>query len=226
MAMEPHATRTDFDRLLRELLDDVLAMGSMVDKSIERSLEALLNRDSNLAQQVVAEDERIDKARFDTEEKAIRVIATQQPMAGDLRVVVAVLNIIVDLERMADHAEGNARLAELIGADATVRPLDTLPQMAEKCRDMLRRALTALVERDAEAARQICDEDDEVDAMQDSSYHALIQTMIENPSLVQEATYLLWATHNFERIADRTTNISERVVFLVTGHMEELASKL
>ena len=226
MAMEPHATRTDFDRLLRELLDDVLAMGSMVDKSIERSLEALLNRDSNLAQQVVAEDERIDKARFDTEEKAIRVIATQQPMAGDLRIVVAVLNIIVDLERMADHAEGNARLAELIGADATVRPLDTLPQMAEKCQDMLRRALTALVERDAEAARQICDEDDEVDAMQDSSYHALIQTMIENPSLVQEATYLLWATHNFERIADRTTNIAERVVFLVTGHMEELASKL
>lgn len=226
MAMEPHATRTDFDRLLRELLDDVLAMGSMVDKSIERSLEALLNRDSNLAQQVVAEDERIDKARFDTEEKAIRVIATQQPMAGDLRVVVAVLNIIVDLERMADHAEGNARLAELIGADATVRPLDTLPQMAEKCRDMLRRALTALVERDADAARRICEEDDEVDAMQDSSYHALIQTMIENPSLVQEATYLVWATHNFERIADRTTNIAERVVFLVTGHMEELASKL
>jgi phosphate transport system protein len=98
--------------------------------------------------------------------------------------------------------------------------------MAEKCRDMLRRALTALVERDADAARRICEEDDEVDAMQDSSYHALIQTMIENPSLVQEATYLVWATHNFERIADRTTNIAERVVFLVTGHMEELASKL
>ena len=174
MAMEPHATRTDFDRLLRELQDDVLEMGSMVDKSIERSLEALRNRDANLAQQVIAEDERIDKTRFDIEEKAIRVIATQQPMAGDLRVVVAVLNIIVDLERMADHAEGNARIAAMIGADSTVRPLDTLPHMADKCRDMLRRSLTALVERDAEAARKICEEDDEVDAMQDSSYHALI----------------------------------------------------
>ena len=181
MAMEPHATRTDFDRLLRELQDDVLEMGSMVDKSIERSTEALLNRDAVLARQVVAEDERIDKARFDIEEKAIRVIATQQPMAGDLRVLVTVLNVIVDLERMADHAEGNGRIAEMIGADSTVRPLDTLPRMADKCRDMLRRALSALVDHDAEAARQICVEDDEVDDMQDTSYHALLQVMLENP---------------------------------------------
>ena len=188
MAMEPHATRTDFDRLLRELQDDVLEMGSMVDKSIERSTEALLNRDAVLARQVVAEDERIDKARFDIEEKAIRVIATQQPMAGDLRVLVTVLNVIVDLERMADHAEGNGRIAEMIGADSTVRPLDTLPRMADKCRDMLRRALSALVDHDAEAARQICVEDDEVDDMQDTSYHALLQVMLENPARIQEAT--------------------------------------
>ncbi len=225
MAMQRHPTRTDFDRLLQELQDDVLAMGSMVDKAIERSLEALRSRDASLAQQVVAEDERIDAARFEIEEKAIRLIATQQPMAGDLRVLVTVLNVIVDLERMADHAEGNARIAEMIGADRNVQ-LDTLPQMAEKSRDMLRRSLTALVNRDAEEARRICDEDDEVDELQDSSYHMLLQVMLENPSRIQEATYLLWATHNFERIADRTTNIAERVVFLVTGHMEELASKL
>ena len=225
MAMQRHPTRTDFDRLLQELQDDVLAMGSMVDKAIERSLEALRSRDASLAQQVIAEDERIDAARFEIEEKAIRLIATQQPMAGDLRVLVTVLNVIVDLERMADHAEGNARIAEMIGADRNVQ-LDTLPKMAEKSRDMLRRSLTALVNRDAEEARRICDEDDEVDDLQDSSYHTLLQVMLENPSRVQEATYLLWATHNFERIADRTTNIAERVVFLVTGHMEELASKL
>ena len=226
MAMQRHPTRTDFDRLLQELQDDVLAMGSMVDKAIERSLEALRSRDASLAQQVVAEDERIDATRFEIEEKAIRLIATQQPMAGDLRVLVTVLNVIVDLERMADHAEGNARIAEMIGADRNVQPLDTLPKMAEKSRDMLNRSLTALVNRDAEEARRICDEDDEVDELQDSSYHTLLQVMLENPSRIQEATYLLWATHNFERIADRTTNIAERVVFLVTGHMEELASKL
>ncbi len=226
MAMERHPTRQDFDRLLHELQDDVLAMGSMVDKSIERSTEALMNRDAALARQVVVEDTRIDRARFDIEEKAIRVIATQQPMAGDLRVLVTVLNIIVDLERMADHAGGNGRIAEMIGADSMVRPLDMLPRMADKCRDMLRRSLSALVDHDADAARQICAEDDEVDAMQDSSYHALLQIMLENPSSIQEATYLLWATHNLERIADRTTNIAERVVYVVTGHMEELASKL
>ncbi len=224
--MERHATRSDYDRLLRELQDDVLAMGSMVDKSIERSTEALRNRDAVLARQVVAEDELIDHTRFEIEEKALRVIATQQPMAGDLRVVVTVLNVIVDLERMADHAEGNGRIAEMMGADSVLRPLDALPQMADKSRDMLRRSLTALVDRDADTARRICEEDDEVDAMQDSSYHALLQIMIENPSRIQEATYLLWATHNLERIADRATNIAERVVFLVTGHMEELASKL
>ncbi len=226
MAMQRHPTRQDFDRLLQEVQDDVIAMGSMVDKSIERSTEALLNRDAALARQVVAEDARIDSMRFEIEEKAIRLIATQQPMAGDLRVLVTVLNVIVDLERMADHAEGNGRIAEMIGADSTIRPLDTLPRMADKCRDMLRRALSALVDHDAATARKICEEDDEVDEMQDSSYHALLELMIENPSRVQEATYLLWATHNLERIADRTTNIAERVVFLVTGHMEELASKL
>lgn len=226
MAMERHPTRQDFDRLLQELQDDVIAMGSMVDKSIERSTEALLNRDAALARQVTAEDDRIDTARFEIEEKAIRLIATQQPMAGDLRVLVTVLNIIVDLERMADHAEGNGRIAEMIGAESAIRPLGTLPRMAEKCQDMLRRVLSALVDHDADAARQICEEDDEVDAMQDLSYHSLLQIMLENPSRIQEATYLLWATHNLERIADRTTNIAERVVFLVTGHMEELASKL
>ena len=226
MAMERHPTRQDFDRLLQEVQDDVIAMGSMVDRAIERSTEALLNRDANLAQQVVAEDERIDSTRFEIEEKAIRLIATQQPMASDLRVLVSVLNVIVDLERMADHAEGNGRIAQMSGADSTIRPLGTLPRMADKCRDMLRRVLSALVDHDADTARKICEEDDEVDAMQDLSYHSLLQTMLENPSRIQEATYLLWATHNLERIADRTTNIAERVVFLVTGHMEELASKL
>ncbi len=226
MAMERHPTRQDFDRLLQELQDDVLAMGSMVDKSIERSTEALVTRDAALARQVIAEDEQIDATRFEIEEKAIRLIATQQPMASDLRVLVTVLYVIVDLERMADHAEGNGRIAEMIGADGTIRPLETLPRMADKCRDMLRRSLSALVSHDAEAARQICEEDDEVDEMQNSSYHMLLQVMLENPSRVQEATYLLWATHNLERIADRTTNIAERVIYLVTGHMEELASKL
>jgi phosphate transport system protein len=200
-------------------------MGSMVDKAIARSMEALANRDLALARQVIADDVHINHQRFEIEEKAIRLIATQQPMARDLRYIVAVLNIIVDLERMADHAEGTARISVMIGDEPLVKPLTNIPIMADKARDMMNRALTAFVNRDAEEARRICAEDDEVDTLQDRSYSDLIQIMVENPRKIQSATYLVWATHNLERIADRATNIAERVVFLVTGHMEELASK-
>ena len=155
--------RESFDRHLHELQDDLLVMGSMVEKALERSMEALKNRNLEMAHQVIEDDAKINQKRFDIEEKCIELIATQQPMASDLRVIIAVLNIIVDLERIADHAEGNAKIAVMIGNEPPLKPLIDLPRMCQKTVEMLRRSLDAFVNRDAEVASQICGEDDEVD---------------------------------------------------------------
>ena len=200
-------------------------MGSMVEKAIQRSVDALRNRDLVLARRIVEQDEEINRQRFDIEEKCIALIATQEPVARDLRDIVAVLNIIVDLERMGDHAEGIARICIMIGDQPPIKPLVDIPRMAEKAQQMLHRSLDALVERDAELAIQICQDDDEVDALYDQVYKELLVYMINDPKAIDRATHLLWVAHNLERIADRSTNIAERVVFLVTGHMQELASK-
>ena len=200
-------------------------MGSMVEKAIQRSVDALRNRDLVLARRIVEQDEEINRQRFDIEEKCIALIATQEPVARDLRDIVAVLNIIVDLERMGDHAEGIARICIMIGDQPPIKPLVDIPRMAEKAQQMLHRSLDALVERDAELAVQICQDDDEVDALYDQVYKELLVYMINDPKAIDRATHLLWVAHNLERIADRSTNIAERVVFLVTGHMQELASK-
>ncbi len=143
-------------------------------------------------------------------------------MAADLRVLVAILFIATELERMADHAEGIARINLMLGDEPLPATLSDISEMAEKAGDMLRRALTAFVDRDDRSARLICDEDDQIDTLYDSSYQALIQEMIRTPADVQRLTYLIWACHNLERIADRVTNICERVIFMVTGQLEEI----
>jgi phosphate transport system protein len=215
-------TRELFDRKLREMQDDVLIMGSMVEKALQRSVEALRNRDRTLSNVVIQDDIAINAKRYEIEEKCIHTIALQQPMAADLRVLVAILFIANELERMADHAEGIGRINLMLGDEPLPRPLGDISEMGEKAGDMLRRSLTAFVERNAEAARLICDEDDQIDALYDSSYHALIQEMIRTPADVQRITYLIWTSHNLERIADRVTNICERVIFMVTGQLEEI----
>ena len=214
--------RTSFERHLHELQDDVLVLGSMVEKAIYRSMEALKNRDLELAKQVVADDSEIDRKRFDIEEKCIELIVTQQPVASDLRVIVAVLNIIIDLERMGDHAEGIGKITLMIGKEPPLKPLIDLPRMAQKTGDMLRRSLDAFVSRDADAARQISKEDDEIDALYDQVFRELITFMAEDSRTITRATRLIWVAHNLERSADRVTNICERVVFVVTGKMEEI----
>ena len=210
-------TRELFDKKLREMQDDVLIMGSMVEKAIQRSMDALRNRDAARSNAVIQEDQAINAKRYEIEEKCIHTIALQQPMAADLRVLVAVLFIATELERMADHAEGIARINLMLGDEPLPRPLGEIAEMADKAVDMLRRALTAFVERDDRAARLICDEDDQIDALYDASYQTLIQEMIRTPADVQRITYLIWTSHNLERIADRVTNICERVIFMVTG---------
>jgi len=215
-------TREAFDKKLRELQDDVLIMGSMVEKAIQRSVDALRTRDVALSNAVVGDDVAINAKRYEIEEKCIHTMAQQQPMAGDLRVLVAILFIANELERMADHAEGIGRINLMLGEEPLPRPLGDITEMAERAGDMLRRSLTAFVERDADAARLLCDEDDAIDTLYDRSYHSLIQEIVRTPADVQRITYLIWTSHNLERIADRVTNICERVIFMVTGQLEEI----
>jgi phosphate transport system protein len=215
-------TRRILDDCLRELKDEVLILGSMVEKAIARSVKALKERDLEMAEQIIADDAKIDQKRLDIEEKCIEIIISQQPVASDLRVIVAVLNIIVDLERIGDHAEGNARIALMIGKEPPLKPLIDIPRMAEKAGDMLHRSLDAFISRDSEGAIAICLEDDEVDNLYDQVYRELLVFMMEDPRTITRATRLIWVAHNLERSADRVTNICERVVFMVTGKMKEI----
>lgn len=215
-------TREVFEKKLREMQDDVLIMGSMVEKAIQRSMDALRTRDVGLSNAVVNDDIAINKKRYELEEKCIHTIALQAPMAADLRIVVSILFISNELERMADHAEGIARINLMLGDEPLSGPVGDIMLMGDKAVDMLRRSLTAFVERDDTLARLICDQDDEIDELYDSSYHTLIQEVIRTPQDVERVTYLIWACHNLERIADRVTNICERVIFMVTGQLEEI----
>jgi phosphate transport system protein len=215
-------TREAFEKQLRELQDEVLIMGSMVEKALQRSMEALRTRDVSLSNQVVQDDVAINTKRYEIEDRCIHIMALQAPMAADLRVLVAVLFISNELERMADHAEGIARINLMLGDDPIGAPLGDIAVMAEKASGMLRRSLTAFVDRDDGLARAICDEDDEIDALYDATYHTLIQQVIRTPHDVERVTYLIWTCHNIERIADRTTNICERVIFMVTGQLEDI----
>jgi phosphate transport system protein len=214
--------RTIFHKRLHEIQDEVLVLDSMVEKAITRSIEALKNRDLNLAKQVIAGDQDINRKRYDIEEKCIELIVTQQPMASDLRIIIAVLYIIVDLERIGDHAEGIAKIAVMIGDEPPLKPLIDLPRMAEKTVDMLHRSLDAFIRHDAEAARRISTEDDEIDHLYDQVFRELLVFMMEDPRTVTRATRLIWVAHNLERTGDRVTNICERVVFTVTGKIEEI----
>jgi phosphate transport system protein len=217
-------TRTTFHKRLREIQDDVLAIGSMVSKATLRSIEALKNRDLDLAQQIIADDKKINQKRFEIEEKCIELIATQQPMASDLRIILAVLNIISEIERIGDYAEGIAKIAIMIGDEPPLKPLIDIPRMAERTVDMLRRSLDAFVNRDAESAKKISTEDDMVDQLYDQVFRELLTFMAEDPKTITRATRLIWVAHNLERSADRVTNICERVVFVVTGKMEEIGA--
>lgn len=214
--------RETFQESIKELEQELIDMGEMVIRAINRSVEALKARNMVEAKKIISDDLLINKKRWDIEEKCINLIATQQPVATDLRELITVLNIITDLERMGDHAEGIAKIVIMSGGEPLVKPLIDIPRMAEKAVDMIKRSLEAFVIWDAETPRAICDEDDEVDMLYEQVYRELLSFMIEDPKTITRATYLIWAAHNLERIADRVTNICERTVFLVTGTMEEI----
>jgi phosphate transport system protein len=215
-------TRSIFHKRLMEIQHDVLTMGGMASKAILLSIEVLKNRDIETARTLIADDQLINDKRFEIEEKCIQLIATQQPIASDLRVIVAVLNIITEIERIGDYAEGIANITIMIGDEPPLKPLVDIPRMAEQTVDMLSRSLDAFISKDAGAARKISDEDDIVDNLYDQIYRELITYMMEDPKAITRATRLLWVAHDLERSADRVTNICERVVFVVTGKMEEI----
>jgi phosphate transport system protein len=216
--------RTTYHKKLREIQDDILVMGSMVGKAILRSIDALKNRDLELANQIITNDQKVNNLRFSIEEKCIELIATQQPMAGDLRIIVAILNITTEIERIGDYAVGIARITILIGDEPLLKPLIDIPRMAELTTDMLRRSLDAFVNRDAEVAKKIIAEDDLIDNLYDQVFRELLIFMAEDPKTITRATRLMWTAHNLERAADRVTNICERIVFIITGKMEEIGA--
>lgn len=217
--------RESFIKHIKNLEKEVTEMTALVVTAVNRSIEALRSRDIAEAKKIIEDDEIINKKRQTIEDKCIYLIATQQPVATDLREIIAVLNIITDLERMGDYAEGIAKIIVLLGTDPLVKPLENIPKMAELSISMLNRSIDSFVKRDAKTAAAICNEDDAVDTLYDKTYEKLIQIMINNPQSVTKATYLIWAAHNIERIADRVTNICERIVFLVTGSMQTNVSK-
>ena len=211
--------REALEASLKEITEGILAMGSMVEQAIDSAVDSLKRRDRDLSERIIKDDDLIDQKRFHLEEACIRLIATQQPMAADLRLLVSVLNIIVELERMGDYAEGIAKISIAIGDEPPLKPLIDIPRMAVKASNMLSRSLDALVNRDLVGAIQVCNDDDEVDALYDQVYRELLTFMIQDAKTIERATYLLWVAHDLERIADRATNISERVIYLLTGKL-------
>jgi phosphate transport system protein len=217
-------TRQTFDQELDRLQEEVLALGSMVEEALVRSVATLKQRDFAGSRRLIAGDRAINERRYAIEEATTTLIATQQPMAGDMRLLAAILEIVTELERMGDYAKGIARINLMIGEQPLIKPLIDLPVMAQKARGMLHAALVAFIERDVEAARTIPSQDEEVDGLYNQVYRELISHILENPKIIEQANQLMWAAHNLERTADRVINLCERVVFAVTGEMEELNS--
>lgn len=212
-------TRVAFERQLAELQEDMLVMAGMVESAITQSIDALRSRDVALAQRIVENDKNINKRRYDIEEKCVELISLQAPLASDLRTLISVLHMTVDLERMADHAEGIARIAIMLADEPPLKPYIDIPRMAEIAVQMLHGALEAYKLRDTGRARDIIKMDDEVDALYEQVYRELLTFMIQDPKTIKRATYLTWVAHNLERIADRATNICEAVVYLVEGRI-------
>ena len=220
--MEKRKLRSALDQESREINDDLLRLHKLVDQAIARSVDSLERRDQVLAQQVIDEDIEVNNLRFEIEEACLVLIATQQPAASDLRSTIAAMHMVVEMERIADHAAGIAKTVIAMGDELLLQPLIDIPRMAELARQMLQDSLTAHAERNPGMAKLVAERDDEMDRLYKAVFHELVESMSKTPDSATGATYLLWCAHNLERIGDRVTNIAERVVFITTGDMREL----
>lgn len=216
--------RKTFETEIQQVKDEVLVLGSMVEEAILNTVEALKKRDIKASEEILKADKLVNKKRFEIENQLMILIATQQPMAHDLRLLASTMEIISELERMGDYAKGIANINIRMGDDPLLKPLIDVPRMAQKGVDMLHRALTAFVNEDVEIAKTIPVEDDEVDALYNQIYRELMTFVIQDPKTIERANWLLWVAHNLERVADRVTNICERTIFIATGDMAEIKS--
>jgi phosphate transport system protein len=226
-------TREHYDALLKQLDAQVVQMGELVADTIGRCVDALENHDVETAQRLIAADSRIDENRYDVEKQAIVLIATQQPMAGDLRLVAAVLTIATELERIGDYCEGIAALTLRMAAESPASQIEVeagslneIRAMAVITQQLLRQALEAFDNRDVEAAGEVWMQDERVDALYEEVFRELLAEMTSNRTSIRRGTYLLWVAHNIERMADRVTNIAERVAFVVTGDVAGFRDRL
>jgi len=215
--------RETFERQLQMLLDQVLVLGSMVEQAVLDALDSLKRRDLAAARRIYDADLQINEKRYSIESGCVTLIATQQPMARDVRFLAAILEIITELERIGDYAKGICKITQLISEEA-IDPvlIYNLQQMANMGLDMLRRALDAFVSCDATTAREIPMEDAKVDILYNQMYHKLMEQMAADITTIDRANHIMWAAHNLERMADRVTNICERIVYVATGEMKEL----
>jgi len=216
--------RKTFENELQQVKDDILVLGSMVEQAVLDSVAALKKRDAQASEKVIETDRKVNEKRFEIENQVMVLIATQQPMAHDLRLLASILDVASEIERMGDYAKGIAIINIRMGDQPLLKPLIDIPRMAEKGTDMLHRALTAFVNEDAETARAIPREDDEVDMLYNQVYRELITYIMSDPKNIERANWLLWAAHNLERLGDRVTNICERTIFIATGEIMEIDS--
>jgi len=214
--------RATLDRQINQLQEEVLLLGSMVEQALLNAVDALKRRDLPTAKRIFKDDVLVNEKRYALENAIIIIIATQQPMAHDLRLLASVLEVIVELERIGDYAKGISKVVIQLGESDIPMPMREFGQMAEKSTTMLHRALGAFVNEDAALAREIVAEDDEVDELYNKAYHAIVASMIATPEIIDQANLLMWVAHNLERSADRVTNICERTVYIATGELFEL----
>lgn len=214
--------RSYFTQELQQLRDDLLIMASMVYQQLTDAVAAMRACDLESARRVIAQDVEINRRRFTMEDQTLTIIATQAPMAGDMRFLAGALEVISELERIGDYAKGISRITLMLGRDSGLVMPPRLNEMAEKALSMLHRSVTAFIAGDVEAARAIPLEDDEVDALYNHANLELVEMIMANPRVMGLANLYSWAAHNIERTADRSTNICERTIYMVTGEMREL----
>jgi phosphate transport system protein len=197
-------------------------MGHDVGRTIADGVSALTTGDRTLAQAIIAHDDEINRLRYDIEEQCYELIATQQPLASDLREIISILLIAIELERIADHSKNLAEIVIHVGNAPLLKTVAEIPRIAEVDQAMLAQSLDAFTRRDAEMARAVCDRDDEIDTLYQRVFRELLDYVTEDPRTVSRALNLLFAAHNLERIGDRVTNIGERVIYAATGRLQEL----
>ncbi len=224
MAVRTIHSRAALDDGLEQLRRDLRRLASLVDVAIERSVATLARLDRRGAERLMAADHEINELRFAIEDKAVHLIAMQQPIAGDLRFIIAVLNVISELERIGDYCVGIGKITLLHEDRPLLKPLVDIPRMASVVRQGLRGSIDALITKNAQLAEAIGAQDDEIDRLYDQVYRELLTYMLADPTTIDRATWLLWAAHNLERMGDRVQNICERAIYEVTGHMSEFGA--